>query len=155
MRHYLIYVLFVLAIGGMVALVVNVFGEEQAAPPLAAALETDLEELPETFAAGIETDLEDLPETFAVLSETFDEPIADSDIVRIKTLASNPALDEANIHALGTIDVIFEGRPTTLTLETEVYREDGTYLYLYVFGDPDVVEALDERIMAYYEEMGI
>jgi len=139
----------------MVALVVNVFGEDQEEIPLAAAVETDLEDLPETFAAAVETDLEDLPETFAALSETFDEPIADSDIVRIKTLASNPNLDEANVHALGTIDVIFEGRPTTLTLETEVYREDGTYLYLYVFGDPDVVEALDERIMAYYEEMGI
>ncbi len=47
------------------------------------------------------------------------------------------------------------GRKTTLTVETEVYREDGTYLCLYLFGEPDVVEALDERIMAYYEELGI
>lgn len=38
------------------------------------------------------------------------------------------------------------GRKTTLTVETEVYREDGIYLYLYL---------LDERIMAYYEELGI
>ncbi|WP_214802307.1 hypothetical protein [Exiguobacterium sp. s194] len=140
MKPYLLYVLFVLAIGSMVALMVNVFGEEQ-------------EEIP--LAAAIETGLEDLPETFAVLSETFDEPIADSDIARIKKLASNPELDEANVHTLGTINVIFEGRPTTLTLETEVNREDGTYLYLYLFGEPDVVEALDERIMAYYEELGI
>ncbi|WP_404284306.1 hypothetical protein [Exiguobacterium aurantiacum] len=140
MKQYLMYVVFVVGIGSMVALMANIFGEEHKEPPL---------------AAGIETDLEDLPETFAVLSETFDEPIADGDIARIKTLASNPNLDEANVHALGTIDVIFEGRPTTLILETEVYREDGTYLYLYVFGDPDVVEALDERIMAYYEELGI
>ncbi|KAB2864172.1 MAG: hypothetical protein F9K39_05905 [Exiguobacterium chiriqhucha] len=140
MKPYLLYVLFVLAIGSMVALMVNVFGEEQ-------------EEIP--LAAAIETGLEDLPETFAVLSETFDEPIADSDIARIKKLASDPELDEANVHTLGTINVIFEGRPTTLTLETEVNREDGTYLYLYLFGEPDVVEALDERIMAYYEELGI
>lgn len=140
MKQYLLYVLFVLAIGSMVALVVNVFGEEQ-------------EEIP--LAAAVETDLEDLPETFAVLSETFDEPIADSDVARIKKLASNPALDEMNQHALGTIEVIFEGRPTTLTLETDIYREDGTYLYLYLFAEPDVVEALDERIMAYYEELGI
>ncbi|MCT4778156.1 MULTISPECIES: hypothetical protein [Exiguobacterium] len=140
MKQYLLYVLFVLAIGSMVALVVNVFGEEQ-------------EEI--RLAAAVETDLEDLPETFAVLSETFDEPIADSDVARIKKLASNPALDEMNQHALGTIEVIFEGRPTTLTLETDIYREDGTYLYLYLFADPDVVEALDERIMAYYEELGI
>ena len=140
MKQYLLYVLFVLAIGSMVALVVNIFGEEQEETPL---------------AAGIETDLEELPETFAVLSEVFDEPIADTDVARIKRLASNPELDEMDVHALGTIDVIFDGRPTTLTLETEVYREDGTYLYLYFFGDPDVVEALDERIMAYYEELGI
>ncbi|MGE9213390.1 hypothetical protein [Exiguobacterium aurantiacum] len=140
MKQYLLYVLFVLALGSMIALVVNVFGEDQEETPLAAAIETDLEELPETFA---------------VLSETFDEPIADSDIARIKKLASNPDLDEADVHALGTIDLIFEGRPTTLTLETEVYREDGTYLYLYLFGEPDVVKALDERIMAYYEELGI
>lgn len=60
-----------------------------------------------------------------------------------------------NQHALGTIEVIFEGRPTTLTLETDIHREDGTYLYLYLFAEPDVVEALDERIMAYYEELGI
>ena len=140
MKQYLSYILFVLAIGSMVALVVNVFGEEQ-------------EEIP--LAAAVETDLEDLPETFAVLSETFDEPIADSDVARIKKLASNPALDEMNQHALGTIEVIFEGRPTTLTLETDIYREDGTYLYLYLFAEPDVVEALDERIMAYYEELGI
>ncbi|TCI71410.1 MULTISPECIES: hypothetical protein [Exiguobacterium] len=140
MKPYLLYILFVLALGSMVALVVNVFGEDQEEIPLAAAVETDLEELPETFA---------------VLSETFDEPIADSDIARIKKLASDPELDEANVHALGTIDVIFKGRPTTLTLETEVDREDGTYLYLYLFGEPDIVEALDERIMAYYEELGI
>ena len=138
MKQYLMYVVFVVGIGSMVALVVNVFGEDQEETPLAAAIETDLEELPETFA---------------VLSETFDEPIAD--IARSKKLASNPDLDEADVHALGTIDVIFEGRPTTLTLETEVYREDGTYLYLYLFGEPDVVKALDERIMAYYEELGI
>lgn len=140
MKPYLLYILFVLALGSMVALVVNVFGEDQEEIPLAAAVETDLEELPETFA---------------VLSETFDEPIADSDIARIKKLASDPELDEANVHALGTIDVIFKGRPTTLTLETEVDREDGTYLYLYLFSEPDIVEALDERIMAYYEELGI
>lgn len=140
MKPYLLYILFVLALGSIVALVVNVFGEDQEEIPLAAAVETDLEELPETFA---------------VLSETFDEPIADSDIARIKKLASDPELDEANVHALGTIDVIFKGRPTTLTLETEVDREDGTYLYLYLFGEPDIVEALDERIMAYYEELGI
>ncbi|WP_215114365.1 hypothetical protein [Exiguobacterium sp. s70] len=140
MKPYLLYVLFVLALGSMVGLVVNVFGEE-------------IEETP--LAAAVETDLEDLPETFAVLSETFDEPIADSDVARIKKLASNPELDEMNQHALGTIEVIFEGRPTTLTLETDIYREDGTYLYLYLFGEPDVVEALDERIMAYYEELGI
>ncbi|ERG67535.1 hypothetical protein [Exiguobacterium chiriqhucha] len=140
MKPYLLYILFILTIGSMVALVVNVFGEDQEEIPLAAAVETDLEELPETFA---------------VLSETFDEPIADSDIARIKKLASDPELDEANVHALGTIDVIFKGRPTTLTLETEVDREDGTYLYLYLFGEPDIVEALDERIMAYYEELGI
>lgn len=140
MKQYLLYVLFVLALGSMVALVVNVFGEEQEEIPLAAAVETDLEELPETFAA---------------LSKTFDEPIADSDVARIKRIASNPEFDEADVHALGTIDVIFEGRPTTLTLKTEVYREDGIYLYLYLFGEPDVVEALDERIMAYYEELGI
>lgn len=140
MKPYLLYILFVLALGSMVALVVNVFGEDQEEIPLAAAVETDLEELPETFA---------------VLSETFDEPIADSDIARIKKLASDPELDEMNQHALGTIEVIFEGRPTTLTLETDIYREDGTYLYLYLFGEPDVVEALDERIMAYYEELGI
>ncbi|MFY9945474.1 MAG: hypothetical protein WAL07_05420 [Exiguobacterium chiriqhucha] len=140
MKPYLLYILFVLALGSMVALVVNVFGEDQEEIPLAAAVETDLEELPETFA---------------VLSETFDEPIADSDIARIKKLASDPELDEANVHALGTIDVIFKGRPTTLTLETEVDREDGTYLYLYLFGEPDIVEALDERIMAYYEELVI
>ncbi|MFL9650190.1 hypothetical protein [Exiguobacterium chiriqhucha] len=140
MKPYLLYILFVLALGSMVALVVNVFGEDQ-------------EEIP--LAAAVETDLEDLPETFAVLSETFDEPIADSDVARIKKLASNPELDEMNQHALGTIEVIFEGRPTTLTLETDIYREDGTYLYLYLFGEPDVVEALDERIMAYYEELGI
>lgn len=140
MKPYLLYILFILTIGSMVALVVNVFGEDQEEIPLAAAVETGLEELPETFA---------------VLSETFDEPIADSDIARIKKLASDPELDEANVHALGTIDVIFKGRPTTLTLETEVDREDGTYLYLYLFGEPDIVEALDERIMAYYEELGI
>lgn len=140
MKPYLLYILFVLALGSMVGLVVNVFGEE-------------IEETP--LAAAVETDLEDLPETFAVLSETFDEPIADSDVARIKKLASDPELDEANVHALGTIDVIFKGRPTTLTLETEVDREDGTYLYLYLFGEPDIVEALDERIMAYYEELGI
>lgn len=140
MKPYLLYILFILTIGSMVALVVNVFGEDQEEIPLAAAVETDLEELPETFG---------------VLSETFDEPIADSDIARIKKLASDPELDEANVHALGTIDVIFKGRPTTLTLETEVDREDGTYLYLYLFGEPDIVEALDERIMAYYEELGI
>lgn len=140
MKPYLLYILFILTIGSMVALVVNVFGEDQEEIPLAAAVETDLEELPETFA---------------VLSETFDESIADSDIARIKKLASDPELDEANVHALGTIDVIFKGRPTTLTLETEVDREDGTYLYLYLFGEPDIVEALDERIMAYYEELGI
>ena len=140
MKPYLLYVLFVLALGSIVGLVVNVFGEE-------------IEETP--LAAAVETDLEDLPETFAVLSETFDEPIADSDVARIKKLASNPELDEMNQHALGTIEVIFEGRPTTLTLETDIYREDGTYLYLYLFGEPDVVEALDERIMAYYEELGI
>lgn len=140
MKPYLLYILFILTIGSMVALVVNVFGEDQEEIPLAAAVETDLEELPETFA---------------VLSETFDEPIADSDIARIKKLASDPELDEANVHALGTIDVIFKGQPTTLTLETEVDREDGTYLYLYLFGEPDIVEALDERIMAYYEELGI
>lgn len=140
MKQYLLYVLFVLALGSMVGLVVNVFGEE-------------IEETP--LAAAVETDLEDLPETFEVLSETFDEPIADSDVARIKKLASNPELDEMNQHALGTIEVIFEGRPTTLTLETDIYREDGTYLYLYLFGKPDVVEALDERIMAYYEELGI
>lgn len=63
MKQYLLYVLFVLAIGSMVALVVNVFGEEQ-------------EEI--RLAAAVETDLEDLPETFAVLSETFDEPILKS-----------------------------------------------------------------------------
>lgn len=140
MKPYLLYILFVLALGSMVGLVVNVFGEE-------------IEETP--LAAAVETDLEDLPETFAVLSETFDEPIADSDVARIKKLASDPELDEMNVHALGTIDVIFKGRPTTLTLETEVDREDGTYLYLYLFGEPDIVEALDERIMAYYEELGI
>lgn len=140
MKPYLLYILFILTIGSMVGLVVNVFSEDQEEIPLAAAVETDLEELPETFA---------------VLSETFDEPIADSDIARIKKLASDPELDEANVHALGTIDVIFKGRPTTLTLETEVDREDGTYLYLYLFGEPDIVEALDERIMAYYEELGI
>ncbi|MDL5377864.1 hypothetical protein ACNOIU_02175 [Exiguobacterium mexicanum] len=140
MKPYLLYILFVLALGSMVGLVVNVFGEE-------------IEETP--LAAAVETDLEDLPETFAVLSETFDEPIADNDVARIKKLASNPELDEMNQHALGTIEVIFEGRPTTLTLETDIYREDGTYLYLYLFGEPDVVEALDERIMAYYEELGI
>ncbi|WP_214798691.1 MULTISPECIES: hypothetical protein [unclassified Exiguobacterium] len=140
MKPYLLYILFILTIGSVVGLVVNVFSEDQEEIPLAAAVETDLEELPETFA---------------VLSETFDEPIADSDIARIKKLASDPELDEANVHALGTIDVIFKGRPTTLTLETEVDREDGTYLYLYLFGEPDIVEALDERIMAYYEELGI
>lgn len=140
MKQYLSYMLFVLAIGGMVALVVNIFGEEQGETPL---------------AAGIETDLEELPETFAILSDVFDEPIADTDVAHIKRLASNPELDETDVHALGTIDVIFEGRPTTLTLHTEVYREDGTYLYLYLFGEPDVVEALDERIIAYYEELGI
>lgn len=140
MKPYLLYILFILTIGSMVALVVNVFGEDQ-------------EEIP--LAAAVETDLEDLPETFAVLSEKFDEPIADSDVARIKKLASNPELDEMNQHALGAIEVIFEGRPTTLTLETDIYREDGTYLYLYLFGEPDIVEALDERIMAYYEELGI
>lgn len=140
MKPYLLYILFILTIGSMVGLVVNVFSEDQEEIPLAAAIETGLEELPKTFG---------------VLSETFDEPLADSDIARIKKLVSDPELDEANVHALGTIDVIFEGQPTTLTLETEVDREDGTYLYLYLFGEPDIVEALDERIMAYYEELGI
>lgn len=140
MKNYLLYALFILTIGSMVALVANVFGESREETPIATA---------------IDIELDDFSEMFAMLSETFDEPIADADIIRIETLASNPELNEANVHELGTIDVIFKGRSTTLTLETEVYREDGTYLYLYLIGEPDVVEALDERIMTYYEESGI
>ncbi|WP_114165184.1 hypothetical protein [Exiguobacterium sp. TNDT2] len=147
MKQYLLYVLFVLAVGSSVALSASLFGDDN---HLNAFYEEDI-----PLAASIDTELEDFADTFAVLSETFDEPIRESDITQMERLAADPALDEANVHTLGTIDVIFEGRPTTLTVETEVYREDGTYLILYFSGDEDVVLALDDRIMAYYEALGL
>lgn len=147
MKQYLLYVLFVLTIGSMVALSASLFGDDN---DLNAFYEEDI-----PLAASIDTELGDFADTFAVLSETFDEPIRESDISQMERLAADPTLDEAMPHPLGTINVIFEARPTTLTVEAEVYREDGTYLILYFSGDEDVVEALNERIMAYYDELGI
>lgn len=147
MKQYLLYVLFVLTVGSLVALSASLFGDDN---NLDAFYEEDI-----PLATSIDTELEDFADTFAVLSETFDEPIQESDIIRMERLVADPTLDEAMLHPLGTIDVVFNGRPTTLTVETEVYREDGTYLILYFSGDEDVVIALDDRIMAYYEELGI
>lgn len=147
MKQYLLYVLFVLTVGSLVALSASLFGDDN---NLDAFYEEDI-----PLATSIDTELEDFADTFAVLSETFDEPIQESDIIRMERLVADPTLDEAMLHPLGTIDVVFNGRPTTLTVETEVYREDGTYLTLYFSGDEDVVIALDDRIMAYYEELGI
>lgn len=147
MKHYGLYILFLFSLAISVALFTSVFGNDTA---LNAYSE---EEVP--TAASIDTELNDFADTFSILSETFDAPIQDTDIERMEQIAADPTLDEAMVHPLGEIDVIFQGRLTTLTVETEVYREDGTYLVLYFSGDEDVVIALDERIMAYYEELGI
>lgn len=147
MKHFLLYIFFLILLGSMVALSASLLGDDNDFNALYG------EDIP--LAASIDTELEDFAVTFAVLSETFDEPIRESDIARMERLVADPTLEEATLHPLGTIDVIFEGRSTKLTVETEVYREDGTYLTLYFSGDQDVVIALDDRIMAYYEELGI
>lgn len=148
MKHFLLYILFLIFLSSIVVLSVSLFGDE---PDFSGSYEE--EDIP--IATSIETELEEFADTFAILSETFDEPIPPSDVMRMERLAANPTLDEATLHPLGTIDVMFEGKSTTLTVEVEVDREDGTYLILYFSGDEDVVFALDDRIMTYYEELGI
>ncbi|MCC5891123.1 hypothetical protein [Exiguobacterium sp.] len=144
------FMLFLLAMSGGVAVTAWAFGNE--AVPLAYD-EFYEDDVP--LATSIDAELEDIPETFGVISEVFDTPIAATAVDAIQQQVSDPSLQEAILHPLGEIDVMFEGRPTTLTVEAEVYREDGTYILFYFTSDEDVVLALDDRIMAYYDELGI
>lgn len=150
MKHIFGFLLFLVALAGVVAITAGTFGEEPSADAYEEHFEDDI-----PLATSIDADLEDVPATFKLLSEVFDEPIAAADVKRMYLLISNPDLDEATLYSLGELDVIYDGRPTTLTVEADVYREDGTYVVFYFSGDENVVLALDDRITAYYEELGI
>lgn len=150
MKHLVGFLLFLVTLASGVAITAWTLGEE----PSAIAYEEDYENdmLP---ATSIDAELEDVPETFTLISEVFDEPISAQDVQRMYLLVSDPGLDEATAHPLGELEVIYDGRPITLTVEAEVYREDGTYVVFYFSGDEDMVFAIDDRITAYYEELGI
>lgn len=150
MKRLFGFFLFLIILSSGVAFTAWAFGNEPVPVVYDEAYEDDV-----PLATSIDADLEDIPEAFAVISEVFDRPIAASDVDAIQTWASDPSLKEAIAHPVGEFDVLFEGRPTTLTVEAEVYREDGTYVLFYLIGDDDVVLALDERIVAYYDELGI
>lgn len=150
MKHLFGFLLFLVTLAGGVAITAGTFGDEPFADAYEEAYEDDI-----PLATSIDTDLEDVPATFKLISEVFDEPIAAADVKRMYLLTSNPDLDEATVHSLGELEVTYDGRPTTLTVEAEVYREDGTYVVFYFSGDEAMVFALDDRITAYYEELGI
>ncbi|TCI57602.1 hypothetical protein EVJ24_02185 [Exiguobacterium sp. SH1S21] len=146
MKHLFGFLLFLVTLAGGVAITAGTFGEE----PVADAYEDDI-----PLATSIDAELEDVPETFKLISEVFDEPISAKDVKRIYLLVSNPDLDEATVHPLGELEVTYDGQPTTLIVEAEVDREDGTYIVFYFSGDEEMVFAIDDRITAYYEELGI
>lgn len=150
MKHLFGFLLFLVTLAGGVAITAGTLGAE---PPTDTYEEAYKDDIP--LATSIDAELEEVPETFDVISEVFDEPISAQDVKRMYLLIANPDLDEATVHPLGELEVTYDGRPTTLTVEAEVYREDGTYVVFYFSGDEDVVFALDDRITVYSEELGI
>ncbi|MCT4784551.1 MULTISPECIES: hypothetical protein [Exiguobacterium] len=153
MKQLLSFLLFLLVMAGGVAATVAVFGDDKRTIALEQIMYAEDENVP--LATSIDLDLSDIPETFALLSEVFDEPISTRSVKQIYMDVSDPSLDERILHHIVDLDVMFEGRMTTLTVEAEVDREDGVYVIFYFKGDEDVVLALDDRINAYYEELGI
>ncbi|TCI70515.1 hypothetical protein EVJ22_09335 [Exiguobacterium sp. SH0S7] len=150
MKHLFGFLLFLVTLAGGVAITAGTFGEEPVADAYEDVYEDDI-----PLATSIDAELEDVPETFKLISEVFDEPISAKDVKRIYLLVSNPDLDEATVHPLGELEVTYDGQPTTLIVEAEVDREDGTYIVFYFSGDEEMVFAIDDRITAYYEELGI
>lgn len=153
MKHLLGFLLFLLVMAGGVAAIVSVLGDEARVIALEQEAYAEDEDVP--LATSIDADLVAIPETFAMLSDVFDEPISRKSVKQIHTRVADPSLDEGIVYQIAELDVSFEGRMTTINVEAEVYREDGTYVLFYFTGDEDVVLALDERIMAYYDELGI
>lgn len=153
MKQLLSFLLFLLVMASGVAATVAVFGDEKRTIALEQIMYAEDDNVP--LATSIDLDLSDIPETFALLSEVFDEPISTRSVKQIYLDVSDPSLDEGIGYHIVDLDVMFEGRITTLTVEAEVYREDGVYVIFYFKGDEDVVLALDDRINAYYEELGI
>lgn len=150
MKHLFGFLLFLVTLAGGVAITAGTLGAEPPTDTYEEAYEDDV-----PLATSIDTELEDVPATLKLISEVFDEPISAQDVKRMYLFTANPDLDEATVHSLGELEVTYDGRPTTLVVEAEVSRDDGTYVVFYFSGDEDVVFALDDRITAYYEELGI
>lgn len=114
----------------------------------------DDDETPE--AAGMNFDFENVQPFLNKLSSSiFDVGFTSDDIKTIQ--AEIEKMNEDNEEKeIGTFNVTYNGEETDIRIEAEIHIEDdGGEVVLYMYSTPELVEAIDEEMMKFAQELGI